>query len=217
MLGASLAALVAGCGDDPQPAPPAPAPVVTPATPPADPLHEVTIATAPVNAKVLLSEAELGTTPYLLKFKKPTTVTLRADGFEPTSVLVDVDSEPNVVITLTPLPGGTGAPLADAAATTDRAPRPRSTSAVEPTSAPPADAAKPRPTSTLPYPNVASAKSDYQAGRIDRDDYDQAVRKLKARRLDKLTALKADYQAGRIDRNEYQRRKRIIDNEYRGG
>jgi uncharacterized membrane protein len=42
------------------------------------------------------------------------------------------------------------------------------------------------------------------------------VRKLKARRAEKLAVIKEKYQAGEIDKGEYNRRKKIIDNEYRG-
>ena len=63
---------------------------------------------------------------------------------------------------------------------------------------------------------MTDAKSDYQSGKIDRDAYDQAVRKLKARRNEKIAVIRALYQKGAIDKGEYQQRKRVIDNEYKG-
>ena len=42
------------------------------------------------------------------------------------------------------------------------------------------------------------------------------MRKLKNRRSDKIAVIRAKYQAGEIEQDEYARRKRIIDNEYRG-
>jgi hypothetical protein len=238
--------LFGACADDPPPpqakAEPAPATLAPPAAaaPPVDDVvHEVTLASTPSGAKVLLSGAEIGTTPHPLRFKRATTVQITADGYLPAEVTVDATSDPNVITQLQPDPaaagvtGGEAAPLAGGAKTASADPKaaadpkasasPKAKAGDPPTASPstpspstPTPTPSPSPSSSLPYPNVTAAKSDYQAGRIDRDAYDQAVRKLKLRRTEKINAIKAKYQAGEFDKDEYNRRKRIIDNEYKG-
>lgn len=225
------------------PAPAEPAPV-EPAAAPTNQVYEVTIASVPSGAAVTLQGAELGVTPYVLKYKKQTSVLVTADGFFAKEITVGPDSDPTVVATLTPLDGEAGAtsgaepvdaPDTGAVAMADRPPPTGSASAKPSTGAKPSteskpattassssttasadDAPKPTPKSSLPYDNVADARADYQAGKINRDTYDQAIRKLKARRTEKLLVIKELYRAGTIDKGEYQRRKRIIDNEYKG-
>jgi hypothetical protein len=240
-------ALLLACGDDP----PAPEPTAPPAVavapeiespPPEDKIYAVNLASTPIGAHVLLSGAELGTTPYKLEFKRKTTVRIEADAYLPAEVTVDETSEPNVVVGLQPDPawaaGGVGnegagtagppeATVIDATAkgTATKNDASKSSSSKSANASKPADAgtpptepssSTPKPKSGLPYPDVAAAKSDYQQGRIDRDEYDQAVRKLKLRRAKKIEVIRAQYQAGEYDKDEYNRRKRIIDNEYRG-
>ena len=65
---------------------------------------QVTIATNPAGATVKLGGAELGKTPYELSLKKPTEVQIELPGHEPQTLLVDPDGEPNLVVTLVPLP-----------------------------------------------------------------------------------------------------------------
>jgi len=199
-----------------------PVPAATPApVSPTDVVHEVTLATTPSGANVRLSGAVLGTTPYVLKYRAATTVQVEMSGYLEEDVHVDAKSDPNIVIVLHPDPAAEEITPASTIAPTPT-PAPRSAAAAKPaapTPAPtaPTEPATPRPSSGgLPYPDVAAAKADYQAGRIDRDAYDQAVRKLKNRRSEKIAVIKAKYQAGEIDKDEYARRKRIIDNEYRG-
>lgn len=233
---ATSALVLAGCTCEPPPPPPpasAPAPQVV-AAPSAPQVYEVTIASAPTGAKVVLQGAELGTTPYVLKFKTQTSLMVEADGYVAREVTVGPDSEPTVVVTLTPMEGGAAAtggalpaspsdasaPASGTAPAKDATRKPKPTTAsgsapAEPPATPPAAPTSP-PKSSLPYDNVADAKSDYQAGKIDRDAYDQAVRKLKVRRAGKIEEIKALYQKGAIDKSEYQQRKRVIDNEYRG-
>jgi eukaryotic-like serine/threonine-protein kinase len=64
----------------------------------------VTIASVPSAAKVYLAGAELGATPYPLQLKRETALRLEAPGYESTSVTVDPQGEPNVVVRLKPLP-----------------------------------------------------------------------------------------------------------------
>ena len=64
----------------------------------------VTIASVPSAAKVYLAGAELGVTPYPLQLKRETALRVEAPGYEPTSVTVDPQGEPNVVVRLQPLP-----------------------------------------------------------------------------------------------------------------
>jgi serine/threonine-protein kinase len=66
--------------------------------------HEVTIATIPTGASVLLAGAELGKTPYELRLKRPTEVELALPGYEPKPVTVAPDGEPNVIVRLVPRP-----------------------------------------------------------------------------------------------------------------
>jgi hypothetical protein len=237
--GISFVLLVA-CGEDPPAPTPAPeVAVAPPAEPPPteDKIYEVTLASTPTGARVLLSGAEIGTTPHPLKFKRKTTVQVVADAYLPAEITVDETSDPNIVVTLQPDPaaatatgggGGTGGDAkpstgkTEAASTTKTSTSDASKSSpskpatpTQPTTDP--STPTPKPASSLPYPNVSAAKSDYQSGKIDRDAYDQAVRKLKARRNAKIEVIRAKYQAGEFDKDEYNRRKRIIDNEYRGG
>ncbi|MBK8238714.1 MAG: PEGA domain-containing protein [Deltaproteobacteria bacterium] len=248
---ATFTLLLGACtqAEDPAPAPP-PAPV-EPAPASAPQVFEVTIASVPSGAAVTLQGAELGVTPYVLKYKRQTSVLVTADGFFAKEITVGPDSDPTVVATLTPLDDDGGAttgaapldgpatgavamadkppPTADAKASAGPKPASATSSGAKSassfpttpsssgTATPPADIDKPAPkSSSLPYDNVAAAKADYQAGKINRDTYDQAVRKLKARRIDKLLVIKELYRQGTIDKGEYQRRKRIIDNEYKG-
>lgn len=228
-LGAWVVAL--GCArDEPAPTPaPAPAPVVAaPAPPVEDKIYEVNIASNPSGAKVLLQDAELGTTPHVLRFKQETALVLRLDGHRDAELTVGPQSDPNVVVQLTALPGGAVASAPSTEANPSSTPRtggsaskPRATGdAAVPAATPTEPAPVPKPaapkSSGLPYDDVAAAKADYQAGTIDRDAYDQAVRKLKVRRNEKLLVIKELYRTGAIDKDEYARRKRIIDNEYRG-
>lgn len=233
MLAAVALSIACNCGDPP-PAPaaaPAPASAPTPASAPQ--VYEVTIASIPAGATVLLEDAELGKTPYLIKFKTQTSVMLEAEGYVAREVTVGPDSEPTVVARMTPLEGGVPTPTTEAegggdagaptvvassgSKSSDAGHKPKSTSTTTSTPAPAAPSTPaPAPKSSLPYDDVAAAKADYQAGKIDRDAYDQAVRKLKARRAEKLAVIKALYQKGAIDKGEYQQRKRVIDNEYRG-
>ncbi len=240
--GISLALFVA-CADDPPPpqpaaAPPAAAPAVEPTTD--EKVYEVTLASTPTGARVLLSGAEIGTTPHLVKYKRKTTVRIVADAHLPAEVTVDETSDPNVVVTLQPdpaaalaatsgtagsetktddgkTPSTSSTPAAKSSTSKSDASASSSTKPTEP-SKPSTDPAAPtpKPASSLPYPDVAAAKADYQSGKIDRDAYDQAVRKLKLRRAQKIEVIRAKYQAGEFDKDEYNRRKRIIDNEYRG-
>lgn len=228
----TFALVLAGCNCDPPPPPAsAPAPQPPAAAPSAPQIYEVTIASVPTGAKVTLEGAELGTTPYALKFKTQTSVLVEADGYISREVTVAPDSEPTVVATLTPAEGGPPAATTtdDAASTVARASTPSTTasggerkpksstsSSAPAPSAPSTPAPAPARKSSLPYDNVTSAKADYQAGKIDRDAYDQAVRKLKVRRNEKIAAIRALYQKGAIDKGEYQQRKRVIDNEYKG-
>jgi PEGA domain len=231
VLGALMLSLA--CGRE-QPPAPAPAPVQgepKAAEPPAeDKVYEVNIASNPSGAKVLLEAAELGLTPHVMRFKEQTSLLLSLDGYRTAEVTVGPDSDPNVVVQLTAMPGGTGAVVAlaptetgaaSAAKSASTSSKPRASSDVpepvaEPAVAPiEAKPVAPKP-SGLPYGDVAAAKADYQAGKINRDAYDQAVRKLKVRRNEKLLEIKELYRTGTIDKDEYQRRKRIIDNEYRG-
>lgn len=209
------------------------APAVEPA-PAEDKVYEVTLASTPTGARVLLSGAQIGTTPHLLKYKRTTTVQITADAFLPAEVTVDETSDPNVVVALQPDPaaaaaataggdgtGATGEAKGDATnATTSSSSTKSSSTASKSTPSEPSQPtptpSTPKPSSSLPYPDVADAKRDYQAGKIDRDEYDQAVRKLKARRAAKIEVIRRQYQAGEYDKDEYNRRKRIIDNEYRG-
>ncbi|HWB80320.1 MAG TPA: PEGA domain-containing protein [Nannocystaceae bacterium] len=232
MLAAVALSIACTCGDPPPAPASAPPAEIAPPAPGAPQIYEVTIASAPSGATVLLEGAELGKTPYLIKFKTQTSVMLEADGYVAREVTVGPDSEPTVVAQMTPLEGGP--PATDVgggdggalAPTVARAPassgsasahKSKSASTGSSTPAPSAPSTPaPAPKSSLPYDNVTDAKSDYQAGKIDRDAYDQAVRKLKARRNEKIAVIKALYQKGAIDKGEYQQRKRVIDNEYKG-
>jgi serine/threonine protein kinase len=64
----------------------------------------VTIASVPSAAKVSLAGAELGVTPYPLQLKREINLRVEAPGYEATSVTVEPQGEPNVVVRLKPLP-----------------------------------------------------------------------------------------------------------------
>jgi serine/threonine protein kinase len=64
----------------------------------------VTIASLPAGATVRFAGAELGKTPYQLQLKDTTEIQLTLPGHRPRSVKVDPNGEPNVVVTLAPLP-----------------------------------------------------------------------------------------------------------------
>jgi len=215
VLAAGIALASLGCANDSPPPEPAPDVVAPPAAEPPAPVttdekvYEVTLASTPGAAIVRLSGAEIGTTPHVLKYKRKTTVEITADGFLPAVVTVDETSDPNVVVALQP------DPAAGAIAAAKGEPAKAGPAKAEPSPVTPTPAAS-KPTSGLPYPHVAAAKADYQQGKIDRDAYDQAVRKLKLRRNEKIAVIRAKYQAGEFDKDEYNRRKRIIDNEYKG-
>jgi serine/threonine-protein kinase len=72
--------------------------------------RQVTIATIPAGASVLLAGAELGKTPYELRLKRPTEVEIALPPYEPQTVTVAPDGEPYLIIKLVPRP-----PLAGAA------------------------------------------------------------------------------------------------------
>lgn len=225
MLAAVALSIACNCGDPPPAPVSAPAAENTPPAPAAPQIYEVTIASAPSGATVLLEGAELGKTPYLIKFKTQTSVMLEAEGYVAREVTVGPDSEPTVVARMTPIEGGVpttdeaaptvaSAPASTSSTTRDAGHKPKPATSTSTPSAPSTPA--PAPKSSLPYDNVTDAKADYQAGKIDRDAYDQAVRKLKARRNEKIAHIKSLYQQGAIDKGEYQQRKRVIDNEYKG-
>jgi PEGA domain-containing protein len=219
---AVLALVLVGCTcteDPPAATVIAPPPQAAPSAPQ---IYEVTIASTPTSAKVTLGGAELGTTPYLIKFKTQTSLMVEADGYIAHEVTVGPDSEPTVVVTLTPKEGEPSTPAIVAAAptvartSTSSGSKSSSAGSSTPTAAAKPTAPAPAPKSSLPYDNVAEAKGDYQSGKIDRDAYDQAVRKLKVRRNAKILEIRDLYQRGLIDKGEYQQRKRVIDNEYKG-
>jgi Protein kinase domain/PEGA domain len=64
----------------------------------------VTIASMPSGATVKLNGAELGKTPYPLMLKRATVIEVELDGHAAKTVRVDPGGEPNVVVTLDPLP-----------------------------------------------------------------------------------------------------------------
>ena len=63
-------------------------------------LYRVTIATVPSGASVLFDGAELGKTPYLFEFKRPSELQLVKRGYRREVVRVSADSDPNVVVDL---------------------------------------------------------------------------------------------------------------------
>ncbi|MBI5546293.1 MAG: PEGA domain-containing protein [Deltaproteobacteria bacterium] len=179
---------VCACKSDPG----APEPAVEPAAL----AIELNIASTPSEAKVLLEGAELGTTPYRLKLKKSTQLTVEKAGYVPQTLTLGPDSEPNVVVKLTPLEAVPAvAPAGDSA----KAPA----------------AEEPRPAGPV-FDTVTKAKAALKSGRIDRVKYDQVIRQLKTRSDLKLDKLKELYQKGRIDKVEYKRREAVIESEYKG-
>jgi hypothetical protein len=64
--------------------------------------HTVTIASTPSGARVVLEGANLGTTPYILKFRRDTVITVILQDYEPQTFTVTPNSDPNIVVSLTP-------------------------------------------------------------------------------------------------------------------
>ena len=71
--------------------------------------REVTIATIPAGASVLLAGAELGKTPYELRLKRPTDIEIALPAYEPQALTILPDGEPNLIIRLVPRPPLAGA------------------------------------------------------------------------------------------------------------
>lgn len=64
--------------------------------------HTVTIASTPSGARVVLEGAHLGATPYILNFRRDTVVTVTLQGYETQTLTVTPNSDPNIVVSLTP-------------------------------------------------------------------------------------------------------------------
>jgi serine/threonine-protein kinase len=83
-------------------APPVPGPGPAPA-PAASAMYSVHIITKPPGAGVELAGVEIGKTPYTLQFRKPTALALRLPGYLSKTIHVDAQSEPNMVLELSPV------------------------------------------------------------------------------------------------------------------
>lgn len=67
---------------------------------PASTLYNVTIASAPSGATVLLDGAVLGKTPYQLQFKRPLKLSLIRHGYQRRTIQVTPDSDPTLAVDL---------------------------------------------------------------------------------------------------------------------
>ena len=184
---------------------------------------EVTVASTPTGATVGLDGAMLGKTPYVLRLKETTRVTVSHDGYVAQVVTAEPDGEPVLVVKLVPLPD---APTAAApGAEPEEEAGPAGEAEVAPEAADPSEAAEPAAAAPAApesapkppsYRTVTAAKSAYRSGTISRTRYDQIIRKLKARRRTKIERLEQSYRAGRMDKREYKRRRAAIDAAYEG-
>jgi len=123
-----MIALVIGAFWAFKPSPPAPS-VQKPASPARETsqpkptrseVHTVTIASTPSSARVILGGAELGTTPYVLKFRNQTEIVVERQGYTSQTLTVSPNSEPNIVVTLVAQPKTSKSSRAKAKATTAR-------------------------------------------------------------------------------------------------
>ncbi len=210
----AMAVCLGGCDEAPAPKPEAkkvsPAGVDKGDAP--ETAVQVTIASVPAGASVTLDGAELGKTPYALHVKDDTEVGVALAGYEPQTLEVEPDGEPNVVVKLVALEGAAAQPGA-AELPTDAAGEPAA--AAEPAAA--KVEAKPKAKPKAPrYSNVAKAKAAYNGGKIDKVRYNQIIKQLKTKRKAKLEKLDAIYESGKIDKVERNRRKKVIDSAYKG-
>jgi serine/threonine protein kinase len=179
-----------------------------------EPLRMVRILSAPSAAHVSVNGVELGITPYDLKFRGSTQLTIALPGYQSSSVLVSAKSEPNVAVALEALP----------AARAERVAATRSKVALPTAAALRAPA--PQPTvaqrreaiwrTGTPYRNVAAAKRALQSGKLDDNAYRDVVWLLRTRRDQRADVIRLAYRRGSITRQEYVRRARILEDEYAG-
>lgn len=234
--------LIAACTPEPPPPQPQPAPVAQAPADSPDADKEVLIATEPAGAKVILKNAEVGTTPMKLLVRGNTNVVLEKEGYVKQALMITPDSEPNLVITLVPSgetpkdaedaveAGGASAGMAKKGkgkkgGEAEEAP---AEAAAEP-EAQPAEAAEAekQPALTKPdikppepkkksYSNMRQLKQALASGEITHAEAKQWQNKLKQMRAAEYEKAKQDYEDDKLTKAEYKQKIREIKIKYEG-
>ncbi|MCU0664910.1 MAG: PEGA domain-containing protein, partial [Myxococcota bacterium] len=158
---------------------------------------EVRLESRPPGAKILLGEAELGTTPMTIKITAQTSLILDLPGYVRQAVLLTPSSQPHLSVDLVPAPAAeTQRPIAPTAApkTTkaSRSESPRKQSSAKSSSKSSSNASSPAP--ATPIPPGDSATKDPAASK-------DSSKPGKA--FDTMRQVKEALRKGEIDRNGY--------------
>jgi hypothetical protein len=207
------------------PVPPVPEAVAksgAPTTPAGAALYSVQISSKPAGAGVELAGVEIGKTPYVLQFRRATSLRIALDGYVPAQLDVDEHSEPNLAVELTPLAARKGTrqaksapPPAELSATAVSAPVPAAAAAapaVAPSAAvAPAPVAQARPTtqraqgsalpSSIPPPSWLS-KVPLLSSLTGRERREAMLRRGPPYR--NVVAAKTAYRAGQLSEEAYE-------------